>query len=549
MLEGCTPWPEEFARRYREKGYWAGMTLSQMLEHSIARYGSKEALTFQGQRISYAELGARVDRLAMHFVASGLQPLERAVMQVHNCPEFLYTFLALAKIGIIPVMALRQHRATEIRHFLTSSQAVAYFIPDMLGGFDYRAMAEEMQREVKSLRSVFVVGAANRGQLSLPRLLEQPISGIDLASRHPDPGEVALMLLSGGTTSVPKLIPRTHNDYHYNARQAGHYSGYGPDTIHLTILPFAHNYTLVIILLPILASGGRIVIGSSAEAEAVFPLIEKERVTVIGAVPPLAINWMASAVPDRHDLSSLRVVQCGGMRLAPDVRMRIRERLRCTYQEIYGTAEGMVNMVRLDDPLELQLNSSGAPISPEDEIKVLDDADHEVADGTPGELVTRGPYTIRGYYNNPAANRASFTPDGFYRTGDVVKKYGRYVSAEGRKKDLINRGGEKISCEEIEDFIIKNPKVRHVCVVGMKDPVLGERGCAYVILKQRETMTLEELKGFLLAQKIAKFKLPERLEVVNEFPMSPVGKILRRRLRDMIDEKVARERSEAAAGS
>ena len=225
----------------------------------------------------------------------------------------------------------------------------------------------------------------------------------------------------------------------------------------------------------------------------------------------------------------------------PDVHV---SRFGCTPQEVYGTAEGLINMVRLDDPDALLLESSGAPVCPDDEIRVVDDAGNEVADGVQGELVTRGPYTIRGYYDAPEKNREAFTADGFYRMGDIVRREGRHVFTEGRRKDLVNRGGEKISCEEVENLIYMHPAVKVVTLVAMPDPVFGEKACAFVVPKPGQTLTFEALIAFLKEQRIASFKLPERLEVVAELPLSPVGKILKRELRERITAALAREAAE-----
>ena len=198
-------------------------------------------------------------------------------------------------------------------------------------------------------------------------------------------------------------------------------------------------------------------------------------------------------------------------------------------------------MTRLDDPDELLLESSGAPVCDEDEIKVVDDDGNEVEDGEPGELVTRGPYTIRGYYNAPDRNAEAFLPGGWYRMGDVVRRRGRYVYTEGRRKDMINRGGEKISCEEIENLMFAHPKVKTATLVAMPDPVFGEKACAFVVLHPGQRLGFDELTAFLRGQQIASFKLPERLEVVDELPVSPVGKILKRQLREIIAAKLAQE--------
>jgi 2,3-dihydroxybenzoate-AMP ligase len=287
------------------------------------------------------------------------------------------------------------------------------------------------------------------------------------------------------------------------------------------------------------------VLAPSGDAEEVFRLVESERVTSIAAAVPLISAWLASPAADRRDLASLRVIQNGGARLAPELRARLRERFGCLPQEIYGTAEGLINMTRLDDPDDLLLDSSGAPVSEDDEIMVVDEAGREVADGEAGELVTRGPYTIRGYYRADEKNREAFTADGWYRMGDIVRRRGRYLWTEGRRKDMINRGGEKISCEEVEALIYEHPKVRVVTLVAMPDPLFGEKACAFVVPRPGETLSFDELVAFLRAQNIASFKLPERLELVDELPLSPVGKILKRELRERITAKLA---DEAARG-
>ena len=235
------------------------------------------------------------------------------------------------------------------------------------------------------------------------------------------------------------------------------------------------------------------------------------------------------------------MVQNGGARLAPELRQRLIDELGCTPQEIYGTAEGLINMTRLDDPLDLILHSPGRPVCEDDEIAVVDDDGREVPDGEAGELNTRGPYTIRGYYRAPEKNTEAFTADGFYRMGDIVRKWGRNIQAEGRRKDLINRGGEKISCEEVENFIHRHPAVKSACLVAMPDPIFGEKACAFVILREGENLTFEELIAFLRSLQIASYKLPERLEVVAQFPLSPVGKILKRELRDTIAARLDAE--------
>ena len=551
MLEGCMPWPADQAARYRARGWWEGITIAEMLSRSAARHPEKTALVCAKQRLSYRDLVETSDRLACRFLDAGIKPLDRVVVQLPNGPAFVHTYFALTRIGAIPVTALRAHRHTEIRHFLRASGAVAYVIPDRIGDFDYRSMAAEVQSGIRSLHSVFVAGEPAAGQRDLREMFAAPMPAdavrAALSRLRPDASEVATMLLSGGTTSLSKLIPRTHDDYVLNARLCGRAAGFGADTVFMAILPLGHNYNLSSPgMLGTFYYGGTVVLAPSGDPAEVFSLVEREKVTAIAAVIPLISNWLNSPLPDGCDLSSLKVIQNGGARLAPELRGRLRARFGCLPQEIYGTAEGLINMVPLDAPEEYLLHSSGMPVCEDDEIKVIDDAGNELPDGAQGELATRGPYTIHGYYHAPDKDAEAFTADGFYRMGDIVRKQGRYVYTEGRKKDLINRGGEKISCEEVENLIVAHPKVKAVTLVAMPDPVFGEKACAFVIAKDGQSVEFAELIAFLRQQKIASFKLPERLELVSEFPVSPVGKILKRQLREAIAAKMEGEKAGGA---
>ncbi len=540
MLPGTIGWPEDLAARYRAAGHWDGSTIFGLLQRAAARWPDKAALVAGERRLSYAELLQQATRLAARLLALGLAPRDRVLMQLPNIVEFAVVYFALARLGAIPVMALRSHRHAEVRHFLEASGAVAYVIADRIGDFDYRDMAEPLRAEAPALRHVIVVGEARPGQQAYAELMRD--GPFEPPQVQVDPAEVGTMLLSGGTTSMSKLIPRTHQDYVLNARLCGRAAGFDEHTVFMAILPLGHNYNLASPgMLATLLYGGTVVLPPSTQTDQIFATVQRERVTHIAAVVPLIATWLASDVQTRYDLSSLKVVQNGGARLAPELRARLRERFGCTPQEIYGTAEGLINMTRLDDDDEALLHSSGAPVCEADEIRVLDAQDRDVADGESGELVTRGPYTIRGYYNAADKNAEAFTADGFYRMGDIVRKRGRHVYAEGRRKDFINRGGEKISCEEIENLMFAHPKVKTATLVAMPDAVFGEKACAFVVPHPGQDLSFDELIAFLRSQQIASFKLPERLEIVDELPVSPVGKILKRQLREAIALKLQQE--------
>jgi 2,3-dihydroxybenzoate-AMP ligase len=359
-----------------------------------------------------------------------------------------------------------------------------------------------------------------------------------------DPEDPAVFQLSGGTTGIPKLIPRSHNDYLYNSKIAAAVTGVGADSVLLIVLPLAHNLPLACPgLQGYLLRGGKAVLANSARSEDIFAVIERRRVTHIAVVPALLIRLINDPAIRNYDLSSLRVIQSGGQRLQPEVRRRTRDLIPSAFvQENFGMAEGMLMFIRPDDPEEVRMETVGRPLSPDDEVRLVDENDNEVAPGEIGEFLARGPYTLRGYFGVPDYNARAFTADGFYRSGDLMRRHtsGNYM-VEGRKKDLINRGGEKISAEEIENLILAHPAVQNAACVPMPDPILGERMCAYVILRPKTALTLAELADFLLKEEIAKHKLPERLEIVKEFPLSPFGKVSKKDLTERITLRLQSE--------
>ena len=282
-------------------------------------------------------------------------------------------------------------------------------------------------------------------------------------------------------------------------------TGVGPEReCMLSVLPLAHNLPLACPgLQGYFLHGAKVVLGNSTRSEDIFALIERHRVSHMAVVPALLIRLINDPSIAKYDLSSLRVMQSGGQRLQPEVRRRTKELIPSVFvQENFGMAEGMLMFMRSDDPDEVRLETVGRPVSPDDEVRLVDDDDNEVAPGEVGELLARGPYTLRGYFGVPEYNARAFTSDGFYRSGDLMRRHpsGNYM-VEGRKKDLINRGGEKISAEEIENLILTHPAVQNVACVPMPDPVLGERMCAYVILRAGSTLTLAELVTFLMKRR------------------------------------------------
>jgi len=546
MLDGVVRFPAEFATRYRAKGYWEDRSLRDTFDKLFSRHADRVAIIDRNRQVTYAELDRCATNVALNLLDEGLRPLDRVVVQLPNVVEFAYLYFALQKIGCIPIMALPTHRFREMSQFVELSGAVACATPDTTRDFDYRDLVRRIRDSSKTLRLGIVLGAAPEGFLSLSELVGRPSerSAQELKNIVIDPEDPALFQLSGGTTGVPKLIPRTHNDYIYNSKMAAAVTGVGPDKILLNVLPLAHNLPLACPgMQGYFLHGGKVVLAQSTRSEDVFALIERHRVTHIAVVPALLIRLINDPSIKKFDLSSLQVIQSGGQRLQPEVRRRTKELIpSVTVQENFGMAEGMLMFVRFNDPEEVGMETVGRPVSPDDEVRLVDDDDNEVAPGEVGEFLARGPYTLRGYYGVPEYNARAFTTDGFYRSGDLMRRHpsGNYM-VEGRKKDLINRGGEKVSAEEIENLILMHPAVQNIACVPMPDPVLGERMCACVILRRGAALTLQELVAFLMNEEIAKHKLPERLETLDDFPLSPFGKVSKKDLTERIARKLKEE--------
>ncbi len=549
-LPGVTPFPPEFAARYRARGYWADRPLIAHFLDAFDQFADRVAVIDDTGSYTYAELADASQRVALNLLDLGLQRGDRVVLQLPNTRFFASLYFGLQRIGVIPIMGLPSHRYRELRQFVGLSGAVAAAAPATAGETDFAELHRRVSAEHPALRLSILQGGAS-GRIGLEELHERrPArhSPADLAriAAGIDPCDPAVFQLSGGTTGIPKLIPRTHNDYAFNSRLAVSVCGVRAGDVLLDALPIAHNLPLACPgLQGFLLTGATVYLSRSTRVPDVFAVIDRHRVTHIHVVPALLIQWINHPAAGDFDLGSVRVVQSGGQRLQPETRVRAERVFRnVTVQENFGMAEGLLMFVRLDDPPEVRLETVGRPICPDDEVRLVDEDGADVPDGEIGELWARGPYTLRGYYNAPEHNQRSFSPDGFYRSGDLMWRHpsGNYVVA-GRTKDLINRGGEKISAEEVENLILGHPAVLNVACVPVPDPVLGERMCACVLLRPGRRLTLPELTEFLLAEEMAKHKQPEQLATLDALPLSPVGKVAKKRLAEMLaDGTVVAER-------
>ncbi|MFI1021468.1 (2,3-dihydroxybenzoyl)adenylate synthase [Streptomyces olivaceus] len=542
MLDGCVARPQEEIDRYRAAGYWTGEPLGAALRRWATDRRDRTALVGEGRRVSYAELDAWADRLAAGLRGLGIGPGDRVVVQLPNAPDFVAVCFGLFRIGAVPVFSLPAHRSYEVRHLCELSGAVAHVVPGSKRGFDHVEMSLALRKEAPALRHTLVMGEPRPGTPGDVVLLDD-LDGAPGKTYAPDPTDAAFFLLSGGTTALPKLIPRTHDDYGYQIRATAEVCGLGPETVYLAVLPVEFNFTWGCPgILGTLHAGGTVVFAPDPSPGTCFPLIAAERVTLTSVVPSIAHLWMAGSEHARHDLSSLECLQIGSAKLHRPVAEQIRPVLGCALQQVFGMAEGLLTMTRRDDPDDVVLATQGRPVSPADEIRVADPVmGAEVAPGEVGELVTRGPYTLRGYYQAPEHNRTAFTDDGFFRSGDLVRLTPRGdLVVEGRVKDVVIRGGDKVSATELEGHLTRHPRVAQAAVVAVPDTGLGEAICACV-MPEGDPPGLPELRRMLRERGLADFKLPDLLEIYDAFPLTGLGKVDKKALAADAGERCKRE--------
>jgi salicylate---CoA ligase len=552
IRDDTVPWPDAEARDYVAKGYWAGVPLGTLLREVADRHPDAPALVdaAAGVRLTHLELADRADSAAARLLDLGMSPGDRIVVQLGNGWEFVVLTCACLRAGIVPVMALPAHRRTELTHLARHSEATAIAVPDRMRDFDHQELAHELGDDVRSATGgpwhVLVVGDdLAPGSIDLRALCgpgddaEADRARLDAAAVGSR--DVAVFLLSGGTTGLPKLIARTHDDYAYNARRSAEVAGVDAAAVYLVSLPAGHNFPLACPgVLGTLLAGGRVVTLPSPEPGRAFSTIAAEAVTHTAVVPAVAGRWLDHAAHHGSgDVATLRVLQVGGARLADELARRVTPVLGATLQQVFGMAEGLLNFTHLDDPEEVVCTTQGRPMCPDDEVRLVDELDQDVPDGEPGSLLTRGPYTPRGYYKAAEQNARAFTEDGWYRSGDICRRTpeGNLI-VEGRDKDMINRGGEKISAEEVENLVYQVPGVAQVAAVSMPDRELGERVCLYVVPRPGETVTLEEVRASMEGAGVARFKLPEHLVLVDQLASTKVGKIDKKALRADIADRL-----------
>lgn len=547
---GLVPYAAEDVARYRHNGWWSGRTLSEELVQSAGEHESRRALVTPEVEWTYDELFTQSSCFAAGLKErAGLQVGDPVMFQMGNVAETVVAYLGCLLAGGRPVCTLPTHGMREIG--LLAEHVGARLLISQADFRDGRLIKNAQQLVGTALDQVILArGDHSRDMTMYESVLaagegSTPGQFIDSSV---DPLQVAVFQLSGGTTGLPKVAARLHEEYAYNSRAWANALDYGLDTSVLYPFPLMHNAGISLGLQPTFLTGGELVLAPSAHVESVLDLARTYRPNMMPLmVPAFAVSLLETPGVKPADVESLHDVVVGGQKLPVEIAERLRDYLGIHVRQMFGMAEGMFFVTPKNATEYVRHHTVGAAISPGDEVRVVSPATLEdVPSGELGELIVRGPYTIKGYYRADEHNAAAFTSDGFYRTGDLAQHHdtaeGSFYSIEGRIKDVINRGVEKIHAEEVEEIIVQHPSVVTAALVAMPDRQLGEKACAFVVMEEGSSaLTVETLGQYLLEAGLAKFKFPERVEVVDELPLANVGKVSKKDLRARIEQIIADE--------
>ena len=522
-------------------GYWDRANCLDFWEQNADNYPDDEAVVDSKSRLTWSEVKRLSDRIAISFLELGVEKDQIFLIQLPNCAELPVLRLACEKAGVIPLLAGRLLRSVEIKSLIKQSLAVGAIIPWKFRNFDYLNMIEEIRADLPSLKYIFIVGdEVPNGEISIKEMMNKP-----LESRYPSdffkntrigPTEVCSIVHTSGTTGMPKLIERIGARFgsardaikRYNLTRGDVFGAFSPA---VTGSCEAHSY----LTMPYL--GAKCIMIEHFDVEEAFKLIERERISIASVVPALLTMMLDHPDLGRYDLSSWKCAFSYGSPLSYPTAVKFEERTGCHIVNAYGAQElPAISTTSIFDPRDVRLLTVGKPYSG-NEVKIIDDGGKEMERGEIGQIVVRGPFASSGYYKAPELNEHIWMDEKWFKIGDFGK-----LDAEGnliiigRTDDVILRGGQNIYPAEIELLLTDHPKIERVAVVGMPDRTMGQKCCAFAVPRQGEILIFDEIVSFLKNKGIALYKLPERLEIVNELPYTKEQKIDRKALRVRIGE-------------
>jgi 2,3-dihydroxybenzoate-AMP ligase len=543
-IEGFTEYAREDREKYNRMRWWLGMTWGDMFDKATDLYPDKIALVDDAGRWTYKELREKVDRLAISLMKLGIKPHDQVMLQFPNWHEYILAFFAMQKIGAITVLLIPRHNQLEINHLAKLTKPVAWILPQHYGKIDYQPIIDDVLKENPYIKHIIQVRTdKNKKYHDLDTLIEEAQLTEEnlkvLDTLMPDPDEVSHIMPTGGTTGLPKASVRTHNCYICNIEYHSRAWEISSNDTLMVITPVAHSMAMHWGIGAAIFNYAKLVLLDSVQPEDICQRIQSEKVTAMPSVPALIARIVSMENLEKYDLTSLKTISVGGSPSTPDLVMAVYDKLKCIFINGFGSSEGTNTATRPGDSIDVICNSVGRKVCPYDTIKIIDEEGNEVSTGTEGELVSKGPGIFTGYFKSPDENSRIFTVDGFFRTGDKARKdqYGN-ITITGRFKDIINRGGEKISASEIENLMSAHPDIHETAVVGMPDKILGERICAYVTLRPGIMLTFEEIIAFLKGKGASVQQLPERIEFVDMLPLTKVGKVDKKVLREDIVKRL-----------
>ncbi len=549
-MEGVRPYTEEQLRKYRK--WWLNTTINDAFDRTCAIQPDKEALVEGVQRLTFTQVREQVQRAALAFLEIGVQPGSFVLFQLPNWAESVSIYLGLKKIGAIPILLLPRHGQRELDRFCSLTEPMAWIGPARYERMDYLPILAGLREKHSSLRHIFVVrDEAPPGTVSFSRLMESATVDGNTADYldqfSPSPDDIIHMAPTGGTTGLPKLVPKTQNQHLCKAYYFMRHLEMGHDEVPMSCLPITHDAPHLFSLCVWALFGGKLVLCPSTKPKEILEHVQREKVTFFFSVPTLLADILIEPPLQGYDISSLKSFLCAAAHVEPELVKAAVDKLKVCVHTGYGSTEGAGCFTRRNDPLEVVATTYGRGMCAYDEYWIVDEEGRRLPQGQEGEIAVRGPSVVTGYYKSEEENDEVFAPDGFYHTGDIGKldPWGN-IMVLGRKKDIIRRGADSISPAAIEDLLAGNPKVLRAAVVGMPDLRLGERVCAYLQLKPGETTTLEEIVSYLKAQGASVLLLPERVEVVKELPLSAFGKADKKKIKEDITEKLLKEAHEKA---
>jgi fatty-acyl-CoA synthase/long-chain acyl-CoA synthetase len=515
------------------------LNVGEMLERSSSIAPEKVAVTFKKDRVTYKALNERCNILGASLLEVGIKKGDRVSIYMSNCIELYVAFYALQKIGAIVAWANPAYKTQELMFILSNSQAKAIFIHKERNNFDYLTFVKGLRKNLPHLSYIISVGGGKGKGVFVYE---------DLVSKHRKRGlekpyinihqDLSMLIYTSGTTGVPKGSMITH----YQVIRGGYSYVDGvkatADDIFAGILPLTHSYGCGSILIQSILIQASVALLESFNAEEAFKTIESEKVTLQHGAPAHYIIEMNHRDIDRYDLSSLRAGYLAGQ-ICPEEIIQWGEERKIYLTSFWGNSEtgpGAGTMCPFGSPLDIRQKFVGKAI-PGTEIKAVDHkTGKEIGTNAVGEMMVRGPHVLKGYWQNPNETKKQLEKDGYLHTGDLISidQYG-FIKIFGRIKDLINRGGLKIYPSEIESLISQYPKVEQVCIVGTPNPVLGESVCVCIIPKGDQKISLMEIRDFL-KNKVAKYKLPDELSIMSNFPRLPGGLKIRKYGKDGVQE-------------